>query len=156
MCSQEVTSIHVCICVSVRCLFSIREVDSAASGSERARVSSQISNNFFWHTHTDAETQRDCLILDSGAFNSPHTLPARTSLHIKTSLMNVLLGQLLRKWRFSSPSLPSSRSSARPLSLSVSTSRSCSFLDLFVWFAEAVLILGLSLSSVRSLSALYF
>lgn len=92
-------------------LFSIREVDGAMSGSERARVSSQISNNFFWHTHilnTDGETQRDCLILDSRAFNSPHTLPALTSLHIKTSLMNVLLGQLLRKWRFSSPALPPS------------------------------------------------
>lgn len=101
--------LHLFMFAPVRCLFSIREVDGATSGSKRALVSSQISNNFFWHTHilnTDAKTQRDCLILDSRAFNSPHTLPALTSLHMKTSLMNVLLGQLLRKWRFSSPALP--------------------------------------------------
>lgn len=72
------------VSVSVQCLFLIREVGGVASGTERACVSSQISNNFFFfltHTHThntDAETQRDFLFLDSQAFNSPHTLPTLT------------------------------------------------------------------------------
>lgn len=110
--------------VSVRCLFLIREVGSVASGAERACMSSQISSSFFfffWQAHSHRlptqtlKNTEDCLILDSQALNSPPTLPG---LHIKTSLMNVLLGQLLRKWRFSSPSIPLLPLSVGRLSLS--------------------------------------
>lgn len=54
----------------------------------RACVSSHIKKNiyiffliFFWHTrppNTDTDTQRDCLILDSQAVNSPHALATLT------------------------------------------------------------------------------
>lgn len=74
----------------------------------------------FQHSHRNKEGR---LILDSGALNSPYALApsshTRTcTLHIKMFLMNVLLGQFLRKRCFSSPSVSSSRALSIPLSLS--------------------------------------
>ncbi len=137
-------------CVVCWCIGSVSILDSRG---RRGCVSSQISNNFFFSFDTDTETQRDCLFLDSQAFSSLHTLPSLTHTSHKDISHKCFTRSAPEEVAFFITIPPSC---SPPIPLSVSTSRSGFFLNLFVLFAEAVLILGLSLSSLQSLFAQYF